>query len=46
MSGASPAWCDLAQPGVAGLSPYQPGKPIAELRREYGVSQVVKRETR
>jgi len=36
------ACCDLAMPGVAGLHPYQPGKPIAELRREYGVTEVVK----
>ena len=33
---------DLAVPGVQGLQPYQPGKPIAELEREYGVSNIVK----
>ena len=33
---------DLAVPGVQGLHPYQPGKPIAELEREYGVSDIVK----
>ncbi len=33
---------DLATPGVRGLKPYQPGKPIAELEREYGVSNIVK----
>jgi len=30
--------CDvfqLAQQGVQGLKPYQPGKPIEELEREY-----------
>lgn len=29
-------------PGVAGLTPYQPGKPIDELQRELGLTQVVK----
>jgi histidinol-phosphate aminotransferase len=28
--------------GVQALRPYQPGKPIAELQREYGVSDVIK----
>lgn len=28
--------------GVQKLRPYQPGKPIEELRREYGVSDIVK----
>jgi histidinol-phosphate aminotransferase len=32
----------LAIPGVQGLSPYQPGKPIAELEREYGVTDAIK----
>ena len=32
----------LATPGVQGLSPYRPGKPIEELEREYGVKNVVK----
>lgn len=32
----------LATPGVQGLSPYQPGKPIEELEREYGISGAVK----
>jgi histidinol-phosphate aminotransferase len=32
----------LAVPGVRGLEPYQPGKPIAELEREYGLSEIVK----
>ncbi|MBI3778451.1 MAG: histidinol-phosphate transaminase [Gammaproteobacteria bacterium] len=32
----------LANPGVQGLSPYQPGKPIEELEREYGVSNAIK----
>jgi len=29
-------------PGVRGLHPYQPGKPISELEREYGVSDIIK----
>ena len=37
--------CDLfslATKGVQALSPYQAGKPIDELEREYGVSDVIK----
>lgn len=37
--------CDffhLATPGVQGLHPYQPGKPIEELEREYGIKNVIK----
>ena len=32
----------LAAPGVRQLRPYQPGKPIDELEREYGVTNAVK----
>ena len=32
----------LAQPGIAGLSPYQPGKPIEALERELGITGIVK----
>lgn len=32
----------LAAPGVRGLSPYQPGKPVTELQRELGLSRIVK----
>ena len=32
----------LATPGVQGLSPYQPGKPIEELEREYGICGAIK----
>ena len=32
----------LAVPGVRGLTPYQPGKPISELERELGLSEIVK----
>ncbi len=31
-----------AKPGVLGLRPYQPGKPIEELEREYGVTDIIK----
>lgn len=34
--------CDLAVAGVRGLTPYQPGKPIDELEREYGVRHAIK----
>lgn len=38
------AWdvLSLATPGVRGLSPYQPGKPLEELEREYGIQGAVK----
>jgi histidinol-phosphate aminotransferase len=32
----------LATEGVRSLQPYQPGKPLDELEREYGISQAVK----
>lgn len=32
----------LALAGVRGLTPYQPGKPIEELEREYGIQGAVK----
>lgn len=32
----------LAAPGVRDLHPYQPGKPISELEREYGISNSIK----
>ncbi len=32
----------LALPGVQALSPYEPGKPIEELQRELGLSEIVK----
>ena len=37
--------CDFTQltaPGVAALAPYQPGKPLSELEREYGIHDAVK----
>ena len=33
---------DIATPGVQGLRPYEPGKPLEELEREYGISDAVK----
>ena len=32
----------LATPGVQALRPYQPGKPLTELEREYGIREAVK----
>lgn len=32
----------LANPGVRNLTPYQPGKPIAELERELGITSSIK----
>ena len=35
--------CDaLALPGVRAIEPYQPGKPLAELEREYGIRDAIK----
>jgi histidinol-phosphate aminotransferase len=45
MAKHTPAGCDfvsLAAPGVPGLKPYEPGKPIEELEREYGIAGAVK----
>jgi histidinol-phosphate aminotransferase len=36
------SYIDIAAPGVKGLKPYQPGKPIEELQRELGIKEVVK----
>jgi histidinol-phosphate aminotransferase len=33
---------DLAAPAISGLAPYEPGKPSAELKREFGLSDVIK----
>ena len=35
-------YLELAAPGLKGLHPYQPGKPIEELQREYGVNDIIK----
>ncbi|HYW91905.1 MAG TPA: histidinol-phosphate transaminase [Gammaproteobacteria bacterium] len=31
-----------AAPGVLSLAPYEPGKPVSELAREYGLSDIIK----
>jgi len=36
------SWLAQAQPGVQGLHPYQPGKPLSELEREYGIQGAIK----
>jgi len=36
------AFLDIAAPGIAGLRPYVPGKPISELERELGISGSIK----
>jgi histidinol-phosphate aminotransferase len=33
---------ELAVPGVRKLTPYQPGKPVEELQRELGLSEIIK----
>jgi histidinol-phosphate aminotransferase len=33
---------ELIRPSVAGLAPYQPGKPVEEVQRELGLARVVK----
>jgi histidinol-phosphate aminotransferase len=40
MTGAHPG--ELASAAVLSLSPYVPGKPISELAREYGLSDIIK----
>ncbi len=35
-------YCELAVPGVQSLTPYQPGKPVDELQREYGLQNIIK----
>ncbi len=38
----APDFVSLAVEGVRALKPYEPGKPIAELKREFGLDDVVK----
>ncbi|HET6724525.1 MAG TPA: histidinol-phosphate transaminase [Gammaproteobacteria bacterium] len=33
---------NFAVPGVRGLKPYEPGKPIGEVQREYGLTEIIK----
>jgi len=42
MSTSIDNYLDLANPGVRALQPYLPGKPVAELEREYGISNAIK----
>lgn len=35
-------FCDLATTAVQGLRPYEPGKPLSELERDYGVRDAIK----
>jgi len=42
MSVADDKFHELAAPGVRRLQPYQPGKPVAELEREYGIRDAIK----
>lgn len=35
-------WLEHAMPGINGLTPYEPGKPISELERELGISNIIK----
>jgi len=34
--------CDIALPNINAIKPYQPGKPIDELERELGISNIIK----
>lgn len=38
----APDFSALANAGVAGLRPYEPGKPVEELERELGISDIIK----
>ena len=42
MSVADEHFLELAAPGVRLLQPYQPGKPVAELEREFGIRDAIK----
>ena len=33
---------NLTAPGISSLTPYEPGKPMAELERELGISDIIK----
>ena len=38
----SVSWESLANDHILGIAPYEPGKPIEELERELGISDVIK----
>ena len=42
MSASINSFLELAAPGIQALQPYLPGKPVAELEREYGISNAIK----
>ena len=42
MSNSNNPFLVLAAPGIAGLTPYVPGKPVSELERELGITDSVK----
>jgi histidinol-phosphate aminotransferase len=42
MHSAEHDFLELAAPGVRVLQPYQPGKPVAELEREFGIRHAIK----
>lgn len=42
MANSPPDFEALAVPGVRGLKPYEPGKPIDEVKREYGLTNIIK----
>ncbi len=42
MSNSDNPFLALAAPGIAGLTPYVPGKPVSELERELGITDSVK----
>lgn len=42
MSPSDNPFLGLAAPGIAGLTPYVPGKPVSELERELGISGSIK----
>jgi len=42
MSAPIDSFLELAAPGIQALQPYLPGKPVAELEREYGISNAIK----
>jgi histidinol-phosphate aminotransferase len=42
MPSAPNRFLNLAAPGVQALQPYLPGKPVAELEREYGIGHAIK----
>lgn len=42
MTASNNPFLALAAPGIAGLTPYVPGKPVSELERELGISGSIK----